>query len=40
MNNTSGRDGTQGWPGLTISKPKKLNVFSNAAAKTKIGNIR
>lgn len=32
MNITSGREGTQGWPGRTISKPKKLKVFRSGAA--------
>ena len=31
MNITSGREGTQGWPGRTISKPKKLKVFRSGA---------
>lgn len=35
MNITSGRDGTAGWPGRTISKPKKLNVFRSGATKEK-----
>lgn len=35
MNITSGRNGTEGWPGLTISKPKKLNVFRSRATKEK-----
>lgn len=35
MNITSGREGTQGWPGRTISKPKKLKVFRSGAAKDK-----
>lgn len=35
MNITSGREGTQGWPGRTISKPKKLKVFRSGAAEDK-----
>lgn len=35
MNITSGREGTQGWPGRTISKPKKLKVFRSGAAEEK-----
>ena len=35
MNITSGREGTQGWPGRTISKPKKLKVFRSGAAEKK-----
>lgn len=45
MNITSGREGTQGWPGRTISKPKKLKVFRSGAAeensvKRNLVNIR
>lgn len=40
MNITSGRDGTEGWPGLTISKPKKLNVFRSGATKEKESSYR
>lgn len=35
MNITSGREGTQGWPRRTISKPKKLKVFRSGAAEDK-----